>query len=311
MVSRDGIPELPAIDLDGPEDDAPPPGAADPPDPEDRRRTLTRVLATALALAIAFTLGVVITDARHTSSTAQDVDFVAGSPYRGGLGNPQGQREIRVNIPVVNTGTVTGRVVDVDIRGFDIADDIAVDAEPGQWTTIRTAVIPYCELRAGRELDLTVLTSGGRHESTVPLQSADSGLATIWAERCDARAVFGALVTTGVVGFGVSADQVVTTIPLRTDLVEDISILDSSSQTPGLTTAASGLPALVEPPQTHALQLSWTVTDCVAARSITELSIGVAIEIPEREVGPTMTSVVLPTDTLVAMVRFVESRCPM
>jgi hypothetical protein len=310
MVSRDGIPELPTIDLDSPDDDSLGERRDDAPGPDDRRRTLARILTTALALALAFTLGVVITDARHTSSAQQDVSFVAGSPYRGGLGNPQGQREIRVNLPVVNTGTISGRVVGVDIRGFEVADDVGVDANPGQWTTIRTAVTPDCERRAGRELHLTVLTPVGRHETTIPLQSADSGLATIWAERCDARAVFGALVTTGVVRFDVTADQVATTIPLRTDLVEDIDLLDASSQAPGLSAEVAGLPSVLQPPQTHSLQLTWTVTDCVAARSLSALTIGVAIEIPERGVRPTMTSVSLPTETLVSMVRFVESQCP-
>lgn len=309
MISRDGIPELPTIDLDGPGDDARH-TRADEPYPDDRRRSLGRVVAGGLALAVAFTLGVVVTDARQTASAEQDATFVAGSPYRGGLGNPQGQREIRVNIPVINTGTAPARVIDLRIRGFDVVDDVDVNAEPGTWSTIRTAVIPDCDVRAGREMHLTIETPGGRQDTSVAFQAADRGLTAIWSQRCDATAIFQALSTTGATIVDVRGDTATTLTPVRTDLVEDVVINDAASQTNGLRAVADGLPTVLHPPQTVTLRLTWTVSDCTAARSMTELRAGATIEIPERSVPPTITTVSLPTESLVAMVRFVEAQCP-
>lgn len=309
MTTRDGIPELPTIDLDGPDDDARPRTGPDEPVPDDRRRTVARFVAAAVALAVAFTLGVVVNDARRTSSAEQDVAFVAGAPYRGGLGNPQGQAEVRVNLPVINTGTAPATIVGLEVRGFRIPDPVDVPAEPGRWSTIRTAVIPDCDFRAGRELHLTVMTPGGRQDVSVALQASDTGLTTIWSARCDPRTVFQALTTTGITVVDVEGDTAVTTIPLRTDLIEDIRIEDAGSQTTGLAATVAGLPVTLEPPRTVTVALTWTVTNCQAARSMTELRLGATIEIPERNVPSTTTTVTLPTETLVELVRFVESRC--
>lgn len=310
MRSGDRIPELPPVSLDGLDDDArSPAGPAEPAVPGDRRQTLSRWLAAGLALALAFTLGVVVTDARRTASAEQDVSFVAGTPYRGGLGNPQGRREIRVNLPVINTGTAPGRIVGLRIRGFEVVSDVSLNAQPGSWTTIRTAVIPDCDVRGGRQLDLTVETPGGRQNTVVAFHAGDPGMTTIWSERCDASAVFQALIPTGASIAETREDSVLTSTPMRTDLVEDVTIRDAAAQTNGLDATADGLPVVLSPPQNVTLRLNWTVTDCAAAQSMTDLRAGATIEIPERGVPPTITTVSLPTDALLAVARFVEAQC--
>src|SRR5699024_7151796 len=142
-------------------------------------------------------------------------------------------------------------------------------------------------------------------ERVVALQAADTGLATVWSERCDARSVFQALRPTGVTTVTTSDDTAVTTTPLRTDLVEEIVLHDVHSQTAGLSAIAVDLPPSLEPPRTVALQMRWTVTDCATARQTSELQVGATIEIPARDIPSTTTTVALPTDALVAMVRFV------
>ena len=311
MTHRDGIPELPTVNLDssdsGARDDA---ASREPRSWDERRRGAVRTFSVALVLAVGFVLGVVVTDARQTASAEHEVAFFAGASYQGALGNPQGQRAVRVNMPVVNVGTVAGRITDLWVRGFELAEDVNVIAEPHVWTTIRASVVPDCDVRVGHELHLTVQAPDGIHERVVALQAADTGLASVWSERCDARSFFHALRPTGITMVTTDDGTAVTTTPLRTDLVEEIVLHDVHSQTAGLSGIAVDLPPSLEPPRTVALQLRWTVADCATARQASELQVGATIEIPARDIPSTTTTVALPTDALVAMVRFVESQCP-
>ena len=156
----------------------------------------------------------------------------------------------------INTSTAPARVVDLQIRGFDVVGGVDANAEPGTWSTIRTAVVPVCDVRAGRELRLTVETPGGRQDTSVAFQAADRGLTAIWSQRCDATAIFQALSTTGATIVEVRGDTATTSTPVRTDLVEDMVINDAASQTNGLRAVADGMPTVLQPPRTVTLRQS-------------------------------------------------------
>lgn len=232
--------------------------------------------ALATAAAVGAVLGTVVADARDTTTSYSRVEVVGGllEPV---LTQPEARVSSTLVVSLLNAGRREIEILRVDADGFTIPagarqpDPVA--AAPGSWVRFtQTDLHADCDgpMPTTPELRVRVRVESGDEKVVSVTSPGNAELTYYWQVRCE---------ITGYVFFEeprsvVAGDSSTTlTLPISNRSRKDSRVSTLIPDSPGFEVTSPDLPRVVPAGETVAVDVTWTVNDCVVAQDLRAASI--------------------------------------
>lgn len=284
----------------------------DSPEPLEEPASWRRWVPFAAVFVLGVVVALVVADARRDAAGSESIELLAGGSSLTDAASGGAAAE-SVDFYLFNTGPQEVDIVTVTADGFavdtDAGEPMSVTAEPGEWVSFSTELVPDCAVRPNGDLD--VVARGGAGKQTLHPKLAPGAFDTVvsyWSLSCRSlrevvlgveleRAEQGRELTT-VLGITQSSTRPV------------LKVLELESRTPGvrLVGADDVLPITVRnqgPPVE--IRLKWRVSQCESAMEMTDLSLEALVAGPQG--GGERIRIDAATHLVVELARLSERVC--